>query len=105
LVCQYTLTANAIQDPASNRDTNRDNDIPVIFSQPRIITSRIVPSIYYNTKNAYLDPTRGKSLFLGFAMSGGILGGDVNTFAPSLDFHYFNQHLIRRHPQTHHLPL
>src|SRR5215813_12075325 len=97
----YSLTGNAIQDPSVNRDADPKNDIPVIFSQPRIITSRIVPSIYYNTKNAYLDPTRGKSLFLGFAMSGGILGGDVNTFAPSLEFQYFKPVLKRRSEKPH----
>ncbi|HKE04054.1 MAG TPA: outer membrane protein assembly factor BamA [Blastocatellia bacterium] len=97
----YSLTGNAIQDPKVNRDNNPANDIPVIFSQPRIITSRIVPSIYYNTKNAYLDPTSGKSLFLGFAMSGGILGGDVNTFAPSLEFQYFRPIFKRRSEKPH----
>src|SRR5215475_11889548 len=97
----YSLSGNAIQDPKVNRDPDPKNHIPVIFSQPRIITSRIVPSIYYNTKNAYLDPTSGKSLFLGFAMSGSILGGDVNTFAPSLEFQYFKPVLKRRSEKPH----
>lgn len=97
----YSLTGNSIQDPAVNRDADPKNDIPVTFTQPRIITSRVVPSIYYNTKNAYLDPTRGQSLFLGFSLSGGILGGDVNTFAPSLEYQYFTPIFKRRSEKPH----
>ncbi|MCG3163013.1 MAG: Outer membrane protein assembly factor BamA [Acidobacteria bacterium] len=97
----YSLTGNSIQDPAVNRDADPKNDIPVTFTQPRIITSRIVPSIYYNTKNAYLDPTRGQSLFLGFSLAGGILGGDVNTFAPSLEYQFFTPVFKRRSEKPH----
>src|SRR5207344_350457 len=70
-------------------------------SQPRIITSRVVPSIYYNTKNAYLDPTRGQSLFLGFSLAGGILGGDVSTFAPQLEYQLFMPVFKRRSEKPH----
>jgi outer membrane protein insertion porin family len=97
----YSLTGSAIKDADVNEDNNRDNDIPVIYSQPRIITSRITPSIYYNTKNASLDPTSGKSLFLGVAVSGGVLGGDVNTLQPQLDFQYFKPVLRRRSDKPH----
>jgi outer membrane protein insertion porin family len=97
----YSLTGSSVKDPAVNSDDNRDNDRRVNYSQPRIITSRITPSIYYNTKNATLDPTSGKSLFLGFALSGGVLGGDVNTFAPSLEFQYFKPVLKRRSDKPH----
>ncbi len=97
----YSLTGNSIQDPKINRDSDPANDIPVTFTQPRIITSRVVPSIYYNTKNAYLDPTRGQSLFLGFSLAGGILGGDVNTFAPSLDYQFFTPVFKRRSEKPH----
>jgi outer membrane protein insertion porin family len=92
----YSLTGTSIQDPAINRDPDPTKHIPVTFSQPRIITSRIFPSIYYNTKNASLDPTNGKSLFLGVSVSGSVLGGDVNTIAPQLDFQYFKPLLRRR---------
>ena len=97
----YSLTSNSIQDPKVNRDGDPANDIPVTFSQPRIITSRITPSIFYNTKNAQLDPTRGQSLFIGFSLSGGILGGDVNTFAPSLEYQFFTPVLKRRSEKPH----
>jgi outer membrane protein insertion porin family len=97
----YSLTGSSVKDPEDNSDDDRENDITVIYSQRRIITSRITPSIYYNTKNATLDPTSGKSLFLGFSLAGGVLGGDVNTFAPSLEFQYFKPVLRRRTDKPH----
>jgi outer membrane protein insertion porin family len=97
----YSLTGNNIRDPEVNRDADPTNDIPVTFSQPRIVTSRIVPSLYYNTKNAVLDPTSGQSLFLGFGLAGGILGGDVSTFAPSLEYQLFLPVLRKRSEKPH----
>jgi outer membrane protein insertion porin family len=92
----YSFTGTSIQDPAVNRDADPTNDIPVTFTQPRIITSRITPSLSYNTLNAAIDPTRGQSLFLGFSLAGGLLGGDVKTFAPSLEYKFFTPVLKRR---------
>ncbi|MDX2031404.1 MAG: outer membrane protein assembly factor BamA [Blastocatellia bacterium] len=97
----YSLSSTSIEDPKVNRDGDPTNDIPVSFSQPKILTSRITPSLFYNTLNAYQDPTRGKSLFLGFSLSGGVLGGDVNTFAPSLEFKYFVPVFRRRSERPH----
>ena len=54
-----------------------------------IIRSEITPSIRYNTTNAYFNPTRGQSLSVSTAISGGILGGDFNLFRPGLDYRYF----------------
>jgi outer membrane protein insertion porin family len=89
----YSLTSNKVRDPARN--------ITVNFSQPSIVTSRITPSIYFNSKNAYIDPTRGQSLFLGFSLAGGILGGDVNTFAPSLGYQRFMPVVRQRSEKPH----
>ncbi|MCI0662001.1 MAG: outer membrane protein assembly factor BamA, partial [Acidobacteria bacterium] len=97
----YSITSNKVLDPGRNRDTDPTNNIEVNFSQPSIITSRITPSIYFNTKNAYLDPTRGQSLYLGFSLAGGILGGDVNTFAPVLEYQRFIPVLRRRTEKPH----
>ena len=101
LQMSYSLTGTTVQDPAVNRDSDPTNDVPVTYSQPRIITSRIFPSIYYNTKNASLDPTNGKSLFLGMSLSGGVLGGDVNTIQPQFEFQYFKPVLKRRSEHPH----
>jgi outer membrane protein insertion porin family len=97
----YSLTNNKVQDPAVNRDADPTNDIPITYSTPAILTSRIQPSIYYNTKNAFLDPTNGQSLFLGFGFGGGFLGGDVNTFAPTIEYQRFIPVLRRRSDKPH----
>jgi outer membrane protein insertion porin family len=97
----YSLTATSLQDPQVNRDNDPKNDIPVTFTQPRILTSRITPSLSYNTLNSFLDPTTGQSLFLGFSLAGGILGGDVRTFSPSLEYKFFRPMLRRRTELPH----
>jgi outer membrane protein insertion porin family len=85
----YSLTASRIKDPKVNTDNDTSNDIPVTYSQPRIVTSRVTPNLFFNTLNAAIDPTRGQSLFLGLGFAGGILGGDVKTISPSLEYKFF----------------
>lgn len=97
----YTLSATSTIDPKVNRDGDPKNDIPVTFAQPRILTSRITPSLFYNTTNAALDPTRGQSLYLAASLSGGILGGDVNTFSPTLEYKRFMPIFHRRSEHPH----
>ncbi len=97
----YSLSSTSIEDPKVNRDADPTNDIPVTFTQPRILTSRVTPSLIYNSLNAFQDPTRGTSLYLGFSLSGGILGGDVNTFSPSLEYKYFVPVFRRRSEKPH----
>jgi outer membrane protein insertion porin family len=99
----YSLTSTRLQDPKVNRDNDPNTpDVPVTFSQPSVLTSRVTPSLSYNTLNSFLDPTSGQSLFLGFSLAGGILGGDVRTFAPSLEYKYFRS-LFRRNTETPHV--
>jgi len=97
----YSLSSTSIQDPAVNRDADPTNNIPVTFSQPNILTSRITPSVIYNSLNAHQDPTRGTSLYFGFSLAGGILGGKVNTFSPSLEYKYFLPVFKRRSERPH----
>lgn len=85
----YYLAASRIQDPKVNRDSDTSNDIPVTYSQPRILTSRVTPNIFYNTLNAAMDPTSGQSLYLGLSFAGGVLGGDVRTISPSIEYKFF----------------
>ncbi len=85
----YSLAASRIQDPKVNRDSDTSNDIPVTYSQPRILTSRVTPNIFYNTLNAAMDPTSGQSLYLGLSFAGGVLGGDVRTISPSIEYKFF----------------
>jgi outer membrane protein insertion porin family len=97
----YSLSATKTIDPKVNTDADPKNDIPVTFAQPRVLTSRITPSLFYNSTNAALDPTRGQSLFLGLSLAGGFLGGDVNLFAPSLEYKRFQPVFRRRSERPH----
>ena len=54
-----------------------------------IRTSRIVPSFSYNTVNHPITPTGGKSIFISAALSGSVLGGNVNTIQPVIEAKYF----------------
>jgi len=52
-------------------------------------TSYITPSYTYNTVNHPINPTGGRSLFLSMQFAGSVLGGNVNTVRPTVDFKYF----------------
>ncbi|MBI3406368.1 MAG: outer membrane protein assembly factor BamA, partial [Acidobacteria bacterium] len=54
-----------------------------------IISSRIVPSITYNTVNHPINPTGGKSFFYNMAVEGGPLGGSINTLTNVVESKYF----------------
>lgn len=79
----YSLSASRVQDP-KNGATNS-----ITYNQQSLLTSRITPNIYFNTLNATMDPTRGQSLFAGVSIAGGVLGGDVKTITPSLEYKFF----------------
>lgn len=98
----YSLSQSRVQDPKVNRDNDTSNDIPVTYSQPRIVTNRITPNIFFNTLNAAIDPTRGQSLFAGVALAGGVLGGDVKTITPSLEYKFFKP-VWRRETENPHV--
>jgi outer membrane protein insertion porin family len=58
-------------------------------------SSKISPTITYNTVSNPINPTSGKSLFYGFSVEGGPLGGNVNTITNTFTGTYF-------HPTYHH---
>jgi outer membrane protein insertion porin family len=93
---QYTYSTTDIEDPAVNRDEDTGNDIIVTFRQSGVRQSTLTPTISYSTLNSSLDPTSGKSLTLGASLSGSILGGDVNTIAPYVEFKFFRPLLAGR---------
>lgn len=86
----YTYRRSEIQDPPVNTDEDPTNDILVTFRQPGIDQSTLTPTFSYNSLNASLDPTRGQSILAGVAISGGPLGGDVNTIQPTIEYKYFH---------------
>jgi len=61
-----------------------------------IRTFSITPSYTYNTKNSYLNPTAGKSIFFSIQAAGSVLGANVNTIKPSFDMQYYHTGPIYR---------
>jgi outer membrane protein insertion porin family len=55
-----------------------------------IKTSKIIPSYSYNSKNSFLNPTAGKSIYFSFEFASSALGGNVNTIKPVLDMQYYH---------------
>lgn len=85
----YTFRKTDILNPGVNTDGDPNNDIPISFQQNGVTQSTITPTISYNTLNSSLDPTRGQSITLGLSLSGGPLGGKVNTIEPTFEYKMF----------------
>ncbi len=83
----YQLSESNVKDPPVNTNANGSQFIPVIYAQPNIITSRVTGSFVYDTRNASIDPTKGRSISASLGFSG--LLGDVRTYAPTLEFTQF----------------
>ncbi len=61
-----------------------------------IKSSKITPTIQYDTRNSALSPTKGKSFYYGAGFEGGPLGGNVNTVTNTFSMTYFHPHYHRR---------
>jgi outer membrane protein insertion porin family len=84
----YQLSLSSVKDPEANADpNNRSTFIPVIYSQPNIVTSRGTLTFSYDTRNASVDPTSGREISMAVALAG--LGGDVRTYQPTLSYTQF----------------
>ena len=83
----YQLSQSSVKDPPVNAEGQSTQFIPVIYRQPSILTSRATGSFVYDTRNAGIDPTKGRSLTAAVALAG--LGGDVRTYEPTLEFTQF----------------
>lgn len=86
----YQFSTTSITEPTVNQTGNTNLSIPIVFSQPRIITSRITPTFVYDTRQPAangIDTARGRQLSAQFALSG--LGGDVRTYQPSISYSQF----------------
>jgi outer membrane protein insertion porin family len=84
----YQISLSSVKDPEVNRNPeNTAAFIPVVYSQPNIITSRGTLTFTYDTRDASIDPTRGRELSAAIAVSG--LGGDVRTYEPTLSYTQF----------------
>ena len=83
----YQLSLSSVKDPQSNTDPTSGGFIPVIYSQPNILTSRATVSFSYDTRNASVDPTNGRELSVAIGLAG--LFGDVRTYQPTLSYSQF----------------
>lgn len=89
----YSYRTTDTADPKINTDADQTNNIPITFVETGVRQSILTPTISYNTLNSSLDPTNGQSLTIGAAMSGGLLGGDVNTIEPTVEYKFFRPFL------------
>src|SRR5207248_2813649 len=84
----YQLSQSSVKDPVVNASGSSSTQfIPVIYRQPNIITSRATASFVYDTRNASIDPTKGRSLSVSLGVAG--FGGDVRTYEPTMEFTQF----------------
>ena len=97
----YQFTATTIQDPPVNAEGNVATEIPVVFRQPNITTSRITPSFVYDSRQPAangIDTLRGTQLAASIGFAG--LGGDVRTYQPSITFTHFMPVRRKRSPNA-----
>jgi len=92
----YQIAQSSVKDPAVNTTGSTEQFIPVIYRQPSILSSRATASFVYDTRNASIDPTAGRSLSIGLGFAG--LGGDVRTYQPTLEFTQFYAMRKKRSP-------
>ncbi len=86
----YTIRQDSVREPAVNTSGDVTQFIPVLYTQPNIITSRITPTAVYDTRDFSRnqnDPVRGKQIQASLGFSG--IGGDVRSYAPSLSYIQF----------------
>lgn len=83
----YQLSLSSVKDPESNADPNSTTFIPIIYKQPNILTSRVTTTFTYDTRNASIDPTRGREISAAIAVAG--LLGDVRTYQPTISYTQF----------------
>ena len=55
-----------------------------------IVSSGISPTISYSTVNNPISPTGGKSFYYGLNLTGGVLGGNVDTISNTFTAQYFH---------------
>lgn len=86
----YQFSATSITEPPVNQTGNIATSIPVIYTQPNIITSRVTGSFVYDSRQPSangIDTLRGTQISASIAFSG--LLGDVRTYQPSISYTSF----------------
>lgn len=86
----YQLSSTSIEDPPVNELDDPASRIPVIYTQPSILTSRITGTFVYDTRRPAengIDTNGGSQLSASFAFAG--IGGDVRTYQPQVSYSRF----------------
>ena len=86
----YQLSATSIKDPPINESADLTQRIPVIYTQPNIVTSRVTASFVYDTRQPAengIDTNSGSQLSFSVGFAG--LGGDVRTYQPNISYSRF----------------
>lgn len=84
----YQFSTSSVKDPEVNVNPDDPSQfIPVVYSQPNILTSRVTLTFTYDTRNASIDPTSGREMSVAMALAG--LGGDVRTYQPTVSYTQF----------------
>ncbi|MBA3634193.1 MAG: outer membrane protein assembly factor BamA [Acidobacteria bacterium] len=86
----YQFSATSIKEPEANSSNDPTRFIPVLFSQPNIITSRVTPTFVYDSREPSangIDTLRGRQITASFSLAG--LGGDVRTYQPTVSYTQF----------------
>jgi outer membrane protein insertion porin family len=85
----YSVSQTSTRDPEVNRDpANPQNRIPVIYEQTNILTSRLTPTLVYDSRDVRgVDAVNGQQLAVSLAFAGA--GGDVRTYQPSVSYQRF----------------
>jgi outer membrane protein insertion porin family len=86
----YQFSATSITDPPVNSLGDITQQIPVIYAQPNIITSRVTGTFVYDSREPSpngIDTLRGTQISASFALAG--LGGDVRTYQPTVQWSQF----------------
>lgn len=68
-----------------------------------ITSSQVMPTYLYNTVDNAWNPMSGKYIYAALAFSGSILGGNVNTIRPVIEFKYFHPINKRRNTLGFHV--
>ena len=75
--------ANTVYETLEAPDPNGNIPLPAV-SDLHFTTSTIVPSYRYDSRNNPFDTTRGSRISLGLGYTGGVLGGTIDMFKPTI---------------------
>jgi outer membrane protein insertion porin family len=86
----YQLSSTKVQEPKVNQSNDPSKLVPVIYTQPNILTSQITGSFVYDTRQPAkngIDTLSGSQFSVSFGLAG--LGGDVRTYQPNVSYSRF----------------